>query len=354
MPRSCPLSRALPLIGAAWLALSAPSAQALNVLLCNDDGFTAANVRALQQRLQAAGHQVLVSAPVDNQSGRGGYMAFLSPIRPIAASYVDPYTGATVVPRALRSHPGLADAAGVGTDPTDTQVAYVNGTPVMACLYGMDVLAPARFGGLPDLVISGPNEGNNLGHINPSSGTVNNTYYAINRRLPAIGISDADTTQREFGSLAPGSRAYEVADIIVGLVGRLEQAAGPNRPLLPKGTGLNVNLPLFAAGTGASLPLKATRMGTATAYGPAFYQDLGLNALARSFGIPPGAGLSGIGLDPSGTTLPSGVVLPTDPSPRSEGNVIAAGGAISVSVIQGVPDVKAADEARVKEALGAR
>jgi hypothetical protein len=48
------------------------------------------------------------------------------------------------------------------------------------------------------------------------------------------------------------------------------------------------------------------------------------------------------------------VVLPTDSSPRSEGNVIAAGGAISVSVIQGVPDVKAADEARVKEALGAR
>lgn len=354
MSRPCPLSRSLPLIGAACLALSAPSAQALNVLLCNDDGFTAANVRALQQRLQMAGHQVLVSAPVDNQSGRGGYMAFLSPIRPIPASYVDPYTGGTVVPRALRSHPGLVDAVGVGTDPLDDRVAYVNGTPVMACLYGMDVLAPARFGGLPDLVISGPNEGNNLGHINPSSGTVNNIYYAINRRLPAIGISDADTTQREFGSLVAGSRPYEVADIVVGLVGRLQKAAGPQRPLLPKGLGLNVNVPLFAAGTGASLRLEPTRMGTATPYGPAFYQDLGLNALARSFGIPPGLGLSGIGLDPSGTTLPSGVVLPTDPSKRSEGNVIAAAEAISVSLIQGVPDVKPADEALLREVLGQR
>ena len=354
MSKFSPLSAVLPLAGACLMALACPSAQALNVLLCNDDGFTAANVRALQQRLKAAGHDVVVSAPVDNQSGRGGYMAFLSPIRPIAASYVDPYTGASVVPRALRSHPGLLGAAGVGVDPSDASVAYVNGTPVMACLYGIDVLAPSRFGRVPDLVISGPNEGNNLGHINPSSGTVNNTYYAINRQLPAIGISDADTVQTEFGSLTAGSRAYEVADLVVSLVGRLEKAAGAGKPLLPKGLGLNVNIPAFAAGSGASLPLRMTRMGTATAYGPAFYQDLGLNALAHAYGIPAGAGLSGIGLDPSGTTLPSGVVLPSDHAARSEGNVIAKGLAISVSVIQGVPDVPASEAALLGQVIGAR
>lgn len=354
MSQNLPHSSALPLLGACLLALCAPSAQALNVLLCNDDGFTAANLRALQQRLTTAGHSVVVAAPVDNQSGRGGYMAFLSPIRPIPASYVDPYTGATVVPRALRSYPALVGAAGVGTDPSDNNVAYVNGTPVMACLYGMDVLAPSRFGGSPDLVISGPNEGNNLGHINPSSGTVNNTYYAINRRLPALGVSDAVTTQLEFGTLTAGSRSYEVADIVVTLVDRLQKAATAGKPLLPKGLGLNVNVPAFVPGTGTSLPTRLTRMGTATSFGPAFYQDLGLNALAHSLGIPSGVGLSGIGLDPSGTALPSGVVLPTDASPRSEGNVIASGGAISVSVIQGVPDVRPADEALIGNAIGAR
>jgi len=33
----------------------------------------------------------------------------------------------------------------------------------MACLYGVDVLAPATWGAFPDLVISGPNEGDNMG-----------------------------------------------------------------------------------------------------------------------------------------------------------------------------------------------
>ncbi|NJM11768.1 MAG: hypothetical protein HC889_07695 [Synechococcaceae cyanobacterium SM1_2_3] len=85
------------------LLAAVPQAHALNILLCNDDGFTAANLRALYQRLQAAGHKVIISASVDNQSGRGGYMSFLAPIPRIAATYVDPYSGSTVTPRAVKA-----------------------------------------------------------------------------------------------------------------------------------------------------------------------------------------------------------------------------------------------------------
>ena len=67
----------------------APKAHALDILLCNDDGFTSANSRALYQQLIHAGHRVVMSAPVDNQSGRGGYISFLAPIPKIPATYTD-------------------------------------------------------------------------------------------------------------------------------------------------------------------------------------------------------------------------------------------------------------------------
>lgn len=326
------------LVATSLLALAAP-AQALDILICNDDGFTSANSRALYQQLVNTGHRVIMTAPVDNQSGRGGYISFLAPIPRIPASYTDPYTGRSVVPRALRTYPDLVGAAGVGNDPVDADISYVNGSPVMACLYGIDVKAPKTFGGAPELVISGPNEGNNLGHINASSGTVNNVYYAINRGLPAIGVSDSVTTSVEYTALSQTSRAYEVASIVRELVEALARNTKKNRArLLPEGVGLNVNIPDFAPGTGALVPYKLTHMGVATGFAPAFYEDLGASPLGAAVGIPAGQGLSGIGLATSGTTLPTGITIPNDASPTSEGNVIAAKAGVSVSVIAGVPE----------------
>lgn len=94
----------------------------------------AKDCRDPSQRLQAAGHSVSVSAPVDNQSGRGGYFAFLQPVPAL--------TGNEGSARAL----GLpAGTPGVGRDPSDADVAYVNGTPVAVCLHGIDVHAPAKW-----------------------------------------------------------------------------------------------------------------------------------------------------------------------------------------------------------------
>jgi 5'-nucleotidase len=342
------LSRALALSA---LAVAAAPSSALEILLCNDDGFTSANTHALYERLKDAGHDVIVSAPADNQSGRGGFVSFLQPIPPVPESYVDMYTMKTVVPRIIKVYPDLAGAPGVGDDPDNADFSYVWGSPVMACLYGIDVKAPARFGGRPDLVISGPNEGSNTGHINVSSGTVNNVYYAINRRLPAIAVSDSVSTSVEYTALTPESRAYEVADIVVRLVGALADNAGTTGSrLLPKGAGLNVNIPGFAAGAGADLPFVFTRMGTATTYSPAFYEDLGDSTFGAALGL---AGKTGISVVSAGTELPGGTRIPVDSRDDSEGNVVASGAGVSVTVIEGVPEARPQAVDKVQASLGA-
>lgn len=334
----------LTLRGAAALislsALAVP-AHALNILLCNDDGVTAANVRALKQQLVAAGHDAIVASPIDNQSGTGGYMRFLQPIPALTGS--ERGAKALLLP---------AGTAGVGTDPTDPDAHYVNGTPSMACLYGIDVLAGKRWGAAPDLVISGPNEGNNTGHINNSSGTFNAMLYAVNRRLPSIAVSDAVTTQVTWStSLPPGSRAFEVAAIVVRLVDALSKdRRNRHDALLPEGLGLNVNVPAFAAGGGASLPWRFTHVGFATAYAPAFYEKLSESPLAVASGV--NYPLPGISLAAQGTVLPSGVVMPVDASESSEGNVIATGTAITVSPVQGVPEATGLAIGRLRGSLG--
>lgn len=323
----------LPLI-CACLALSASSAHALNILLCNDDGITAANVRALKQALVQAGHSVVLTGPIDNQSGRGGYVAFLQPVPVLTGNE----RGAKVL--------GLAPgAAGVGADPSDADVHYVNGTPVAACLYGMDVQASAKWGTAPDLVISGPNEGNNTGHINASSGTFNNMVYAVNRGLTAIAVSDAATTQVNWsGSLPPTHRSFEVANVTLRALDELFGVKSPRHHaqirrsgrLLPEGLGLNINIPAFTAGASPTLRFIDTRIGVATAYAPAFYQRLSDSPLAVAFGLNVPA--PGVSLAAGGTTLPTGTVIPLDSGERSEGNVIAQGGFVTVSPVQGVPE----------------
>ena len=327
--------RPLPALVAALLALPASSAFALNILLCNDDGITAANVRALKTRLAAVGHSVIVSGPIANQSGTGGSVAFLRPIPALVGNE----RGALAL--ALP-----AGTPGVGTDPSDPAVFYVNGTPVMACLYGIDVQASKAWGRAPDLVISGPNEGNNTGHINNSSGTFNAMLYAVNRNLPAIAVSDNTTAQVTWSTALPAnSRPYEVADIVIRLVDRLAKESdrddrqsrreGDDR-LLPRGLGLNVNVPAFAAGAGPSLAVRFTHVGQATAFAPAFYERLSDSPLAAASGV--NVPLPGVSLGVGGTVLPSGVILPIDASTTSEANVIAAGGAVTVSPVQGVPE----------------
>ncbi|AFT71202.1 Acid phosphatase stationary-phase survival protein [Alloalcanivorax dieselolei B5] len=199
----------------AGLLLSGP-ASALNILLTNDDSWHTANIQTLADALRANGHDVIMSAPCTGQSGKGGSISFLKAVG------VD-------TSKAAQQEYCVGD-----TDETVPFEDFVEGTPVMAALYGIDVLAPAIWGGEPDLVISGPNEGNNLGYLNNTSGTLGATMVSIARGIPAIAVSAADGDEDKAGA---------VAGIVVEIVAQLESSRRQGEALLPPFTGLNVNTP---------------------------------------------------------------------------------------------------------------
>ena len=273
--------RFAPVLAAVAVLVAPVSAEARNIVVSNDDGLTS-NVVALYHALKEAGHDVIVSVPCRNQSGQGAALRIGMPLPPLtepclnnAAKVGDPAAG-----------PMTRDDVPAG------DFFYVDGTPIMALLYGLDVAGKARWNGAPDLVLSGPNEGQNVGSIAISSGTVSNAQFAALRGLPAIALSagsnseDADLTN----PVSP-----EVARLSVELVAALEDKAGDG-PLLPQGIALNVNFPDQPAGAA----WRATRMGTYNTYAIGFTANMAedasptMRAMAEARGVqlPPLPGLS--------------------------------------------------------------
>jgi 5'/3'-nucleotidase len=279
----------------------------LNIVLTNDDGFETENVQALFNALVAAGHNVILSAPYLGQSGTSGQMAFLEPIFPTS----EPSEGGLLPPGSF----------GVGPTTIAPQQYYVDGSPGASVLYGIDVAAPAIFGGPPDLVLSGPNEGNNLGLITPHSGTVGATVTALNLGIPAIAISASrsDLTAEE---------AELIAEISLKVVDAVNGSHGIR---LPAGTGLNVNIPdVDPSNSADDYDFAQTRIGTASDIGLQFYEKLGDSPVAVGFGIPQGLPYPGVSVE-----IPYTVAgYPEDTSSRSEGNTLG-GTTVTVSAIRG-------------------
>jgi 5'/3'-nucleotidase SurE len=232
---------------------------ALNILVTNDDGLTS-NLKALYEALKAAGHDVVVSVPCTGQSGRGAGIVMYS------STVIVPDNDKTQIEAEGGCHNGAAPIGAPAFGPftksgfTNGDYHYVHGTPVMATLYGLDVVAQARWGKAPDVVLSGPNEGQNLGKIVNSSGTVGNAQTAAGRGLPAIALSaGADTTDN--ASLANPYSAV-VAKLSVDLLAALQAKAGSGA-LLPAGLALNVNFPNAPT---AGLKFAFSRFGTYDAY----------------------------------------------------------------------------------------
>jgi 5'-nucleotidase len=231
------------------------AALARNILITNDDGLTS-NVKALHEALKARGHDVIVVVPCRQQSGMGGALQAMQPLGPLAS---DCLNGAASV-----GDPG----AGPMTRPDlGPDFHYVDGTPVMATLYGIDVVGHARWNKAPDMVISGPNIGRNVGGIVVSSGTVSNVQYALIRGIPAIALSAGAGT--DSGPDLDNPLSAAVAGRVLELVGRLEDSSGAG-PLLPAGTALNVNFPDALD----SADWKLARIGTSMAYDLRFVTDL--------------------------------------------------------------------------------
>lgn len=256
----------------ALLLLVAANAMARNIVIANDDGLTS-NVVALHRALKADGHDVIVSVPCTGQSGMGAAILFSRPLVPLTA---DCLNGA-----ARAGDPG----AGPMTRPGfEKDFFYVNGTPVMAMLYGLDIAAMKRWGKAPDLVLSGPNEGQNVGYIVLTSGTVSNAQWAASRGIPAIALSAGMNTVDHHGLANPNSA--QVAKLSVDLLRALFTRAG-NGPVLPAGIALNVNFPDQIEGA----RWRSSHIGTYNSFGVAFTENMArsaspaMAAAARAHGV---------------------------------------------------------------------
>jgi len=177
-----------------------------HILLTNDDGIEAPGLRALLRALRPLA-EVTVLAPDHNWSAAGHTKTMHKPLR------VMPYT--------FECDPPPLRQGGS----TENVVAYTTtGAP-------SDCVALALLGILPkapDMVVSGINQGANVGHDLTYSGTVAAAMEAVIFGLPAVAISLNDYQSHEFGFAA------EVGARVV----RQVLARG-----LPPGAFLNVNVP---------------------------------------------------------------------------------------------------------------
>lgn len=76
--RPSPMMRPTLAFAAAAAFSSFQTGQALRILLNNDDGWASANIRETYRQLREAGHEVLLVAPVVDNSGQGGRVCFPS------------------------------------------------------------------------------------------------------------------------------------------------------------------------------------------------------------------------------------------------------------------------------------
>ena len=314
------------------VAVSFP-AHALDIVVSNDDGFESAQTHALYQKLKAAGHRVMISASTQDQSGQG---SATTAMRPMAQLTKDTRAGSV-----------KAGAPAFGSLPGDDDVYYVDGSPGMSVLYATDHLAQLKWHKTPDLVISGPNYGNNLAAAAVGSGTIAAALFAVNRGIPGIAVSDAHSFRfRNYTQLQAGDIDYEIADVTLRLVAQLEQQAKKtHKPLLPPGIALNVNIPAFAAGTGDKIKFKMTRLGQQT--GIYYSNDLSQDPNAKAFGItlPAVPGFSWAAKE-----TPPDLNLPMDTDPNTE-TVAVKQGFVAVSVMQGMPQAGVSEEHAVAKRL---
>ncbi len=200
----------------------------MRILIANDDGYLAPGIAALVQACEGLGH-IDVYAPEQNASGTSNALTLTRPLS-IFRAKVEGVQGFNVV----------------------------NGTPsdcVHVALTG--VLAVK-----PDLVISGINNGANMGDDTLYSGTVAAAMEGFLFGVPAIAFSQAEKGWGDLDAAAATARAI-IDDVIAS--GAVAEAHASGRPFL-----LNVNIPNRP--DAASRPRLVTRLGRRHASAPVIRQ----------------------------------------------------------------------------------
>jgi 5'-nucleotidase len=285
------------LVAAAAHATGGGGGVSLNILLTNDDGFDSPGVVALRQALLDAGHDVTVVAPATQQSGKGGS---------INTGVFDFTVGGGTMQ--LTNHGnGVWSLAG---SPSDSVSA------------GLDIVMA---GNPPDLIVSGLNEGQNLGKPGSNaSGTEGAALRGVFSGLPAIAGS-VEILFQESGDDFPSTQAAyaPAADFMARTIAQLVARNGTR--ILPKGVKmLNVNFPVpYEETTGVAV----TRLADGADIDlPLFDPSQGFPA----FGIPPlpFPSCAAAAAAPGGfcfATVGLGSSPDPDPVPHSDVNAFRAG-----------------------------
>lgn len=192
---------------------TSPADETLHILLTNDDGVGAEGIDAVAVALrELPDTEVWIVAPADNQSGTG-----------------DRTTDGPLTAEPATTASGL-EATAVQGFPADTVVW---------------ALEEGNLPETPDLVVSGINEGQNIGPVAALSGTVGAAREAARRGIPALGVSA--------GVVNPGSEneivEYEEAVALV-----IEWVEAEREALLARGETTepadvaNLNVPTCVTG----------------------------------------------------------------------------------------------------------
>jgi 5'/3'-nucleotidase SurE len=187
-----------------------PAAQPLNIMLINDDGAQAPGITAVRDALLAKGYNVTLIAPATDQSGTGSAL-----------------TLATVTVTQFAANEFSANAS----------PATIVETSLDAILTGAN---------RPDLIVSGANRGANVGiETSNHSGTLGAAITALfNYQVPSIALS---TGTDQSGDVPAG--LYDLsADFLTKVIADLQATEGTGN-ILPRGLGLDINVPVGASET---------------------------------------------------------------------------------------------------------
>lgn len=132
--------------------------------------------------------------------------------------------------------------AATGTNASDPSLNWVNSYPATSMRYGIDTFGPAYWGAgsLPDLAVTGPNVGSNIGFIQVEfSGTVGAACYAVNQGIPAIAFSGITADRVAWNTVPVPAASPVYADLALNLTSTLIASGAP---YLPDDVFLNVNM----------------------------------------------------------------------------------------------------------------
>ncbi len=176
----------------------------MRILLINDDGYDNEGIQVLYHTLEDRGYDVWLVAPITNKSGIGTAVTFNEKTPLQFESYSE-------------------------------KKFALEGTPSDCFKFAISTVMKDQ---LPDLVISGINDGPNVGEAQFNSGTVGGAARAARHGFPSIAASIG----------VPGDLPLEVyiapaAEFVATIVDNFYDTWKTGNLFLPKGVGLSINYP---------------------------------------------------------------------------------------------------------------